>query len=76
MSKPSLLLQMQIPATLDAEEALPQLLHADRVGQQWSELITSGHDQPASRGNPWWSTIVQELGGAASTDAADQAEPE
>ena len=72
VSKPSLVLHMQIPATLDAEEALPQLLQADRVGQQWEQLVASVHDAPASRGNPWWATIVQDIGGTPATDDADQ----
>lgn len=59
VSKPLLMLHMQIPATLVADEALPQLLQADRIGQQWDQLVASVHDAPASRGNPWWSTIVQ-----------------
>ena len=68
VSKPSLVLHMQIPSTLEAEEALPQLLQSDRIGQQWEQLIVSVHDAPASRGNPWWSTITPELAPSGATD--------
>jgi L-rhamnose mutarotase len=71
VSKPSLLLQMQIPATLQADEALPQLLQADKVGTQWDQLLASVHDTAASRSNPWWSTITQEIGANTSNDAPD-----
>ena len=63
VSKPSLVLHMQIPATLDAEEALPQLLQADRIGQQWEQLVASVHDAASARGKEWYANIVQELGG-------------
>ena len=62
VSKPSLILQMLIPTTLDAETILNELLQADRIGQQWQELLTSAHDSAAARGNSWWSTISRELG--------------
>ena len=56
VSKPSMVLHMLIPASLDAEHALPSLLQEDRIGQQWMELLTAAHDTAAARGNPWWST--------------------
>lgn len=62
ISKPALVLHMQIPATLDAEEALPLLLQADRIGQQWEQLIASVHDATSSRGRMWYDNMVQELG--------------
>ena len=62
VSKPSLLLSMLIPATLEADEALPGLLAADRVGQQWQDLLTGAHDAAAVRGRPWWENITKELG--------------
>jgi len=71
VSKPSLVLHLQIPATLDAEEALPQLLQADRVGQQWEQLVASVHDVPSARGRAWYENIVQELG---SQDIEDSRE--
>lgn len=73
VQKPLLLLHMLIPATLDANDALPNLLRNDRVGQQWEQLISSVHDAASSRGNPWWSTIVRELGSAtpAIQDTSD-----
>lgn len=66
VTKPSLLIQMQFPATMDAEDALPHLLQTDRLGQQWEQLISSVHDVPASRGNPWYANVVPELGAQSS----------
>lgn len=76
VSKPSLLLQMQIPATLQPDEALPHLLQADRVGQQWEALVAGVHDAAAARNNPWWGTLTQEMGASggdeyATTDVVD-----
>ena len=73
VSKPSMVLHMLIPASLDAEHALPSLLQEDRIGQQWMELLTAAHDTAAARGNPWWSNIQPELG-ALETNATDEGE--
>lgn len=70
VSKPSLVMHMLLPATLEAERALPALLQADRVGQQWDQLIASVHDAPASRGNPWWATITAAIGGSEASEPA------
>lgn len=59
-------------ATLEAEEALPKLLQADRVGSEWEQLLASVHDAPASRGNAWWASIVPEMGADLSS-AEEQA---
>ena len=68
-----MVLHMLIPASLDAEHALPSLLQEDRIGQQWMELLTAAHDTAAARGNPWWSNIQPELG-ALETNATDEGE--
>jgi hypothetical protein len=71
VSKPSFFMALEIPTLLDAEEALPQLLRADPAGQAWEQLIAAAHDAPASRNNPWWSTLTQDVveaaGGAGET---------
>ena len=74
VSKPSLVVHMLIPATLDAHEALPSILQSERVGQQWEALIQSVHDVAGSRGNMWYSNIAMELGASAagSTQAATE----
>jgi L-rhamnose mutarotase len=73
ISKPSLVLHMLIPTTLDADDALPSLLQDARVGQQWMDLLSAAHDTAASRGNPWWANIQPELGVDTGEDATDVA---
>lgn len=73
VSKPSLILHMQIPATLDAQEAFPQLLQADRVGQEWEQLVASVHDTAAARGKSWWESVSREMG-TSTTDQQESAE--
>ena len=43
-------------------EVAVDVLAADRVGQQWQDLLTGAHDAAAVRGRPWWENITKELG--------------
>ena len=52
-----------MPIALDALEALPEMLRQERLCQQWEQLVTGVHDTAASKGNPWWATIVPEMSG-------------
>ena len=70
VSKPSLVIHMLIPATLDAHSALPSILQTERVGQQWEQLMASVHDVAASRGNSWYSNLASELGPSGSGSTA------
>ena len=71
VSKPSMVLHMLIPASLDAEHALPSLLQEDRIGQQWMELHAA-HDTAAARGNPCGRTYSRSR--ALETNATDEGE--
>ena len=53
----------QVTPPLDALEALPEMLRQERLCQQWEQLVTGVHDTAASKGNPWWATIVPEMSG-------------
>ena len=72
VSKPSLMLQFLLPASLDADMALPNLLSQDRAGQQWHQLIDSVHDVGASRGNPWYMSISKEVAGLGSVTVDEE----
>ena len=63
ISKPSLCLCLTMPIALDALEALPEMLRQERLCQQWEQLVTGVHDTAASKGNPWWATMVPEMSG-------------
>ncbi len=69
VSKPSLTICLSIPSLLQAEDALPSVMR-DRVGQQWDQLLQSVHDAPASKNNPWWSTLALEACAAEAASAA------
>ena len=71
VSKPLLLLHMQIPVMLDAAEVLPQLLQTDRIGQEWEQLVASVHDAPGSRGRAWYENMVRECGSKAEPRGED-----
>lgn len=66
VSKPSLVLTMLLPATIDANDALPTLLAEDKVGLQWMQLLDSVHDVGASRNHPWHTSVTKELRGNAA----------
>lgn len=61
VGKPSLCLCLTLPIALEPKEALPELLRQERLCQQWEQLVAGVHDVAASKGNPWWATIVPEL---------------
>ena len=73
----ALFVSRALQATLEAEELLPKLLQSERLGQQWEQLLTSVHDAPASRGNPWWQNVSLELGptSVGGTKVDDEGKP-
>ena len=46
------------------EDEYLELLRKERLCQQWEQLIAGVHDVSASKGNPWWATLVPELSAA------------
>jgi L-rhamnose mutarotase len=67
ISKPNMVISMQLPWAMDAETAFPAMLSDQKVGQQWVQLLDSVHDTGASRGNPWYLSITRELGPSTSS---------
>ena len=65
VTKPCLTLTLTLPVSLEPREELPELLRKERLCQQWEQLIAGVHDVNASKGNPWWATIVPELSAPA-----------
>ena len=64
-----------LPWTMDPETALPALLSDNKVGQQWQQLLDSVHDTGASRGNPWYASVVRESGPASATGETEYDSP-
>ena len=55
-------------------EALPELLREERLCQQWEQLLSGVHDFNASKGNPWWNSLVPEIGEGAKQQPPPAAE--
>ena len=70
VSKPSLIITMLVPVTIEAGRCLPKLLGEEKVGQQWMQLIDSVHDASGSRGHPWHESVTKELAGDRDALAA------
>ena len=69
VSKPSLVRRCRSPPRSTPRRRCHA---AGRPRRAAVKTLVASVRRPASRGNPWWATIVQDIGGTPATDDADR----